>query len=53
MMILKIAVLLITLCVFIVSALVVRNDPKNENPFMTVLLCLSLAALVTIDWSVF
>lgn len=48
MNILRIAVLLIALAVFVLSSLVVRNDPKNEQPWATVLMCLSMAALITL-----
>ena len=50
MLILKILFLLFALAVFVVSALIVRNDPKNENPWATILLVLSMAALIVFEW---
>ena len=48
MNILKMVVLIVSLAVFVLSALVVREDRNNENPWATVLLCLSMAALTTL-----
>ena len=45
MNILKIVVLILTLVVFVISALIVRQDKNNENPWATILLCLSMATL--------
>lgn len=50
MEILKIALLLITLGTFVFTALVVREDSGNDQKWATVLLCLSMAALVTVKW---
>lgn len=48
MNILKMVVLIISLAVFVFSALIVREDKNNDNPWATVLLCLSMAALTTL-----
>lgn len=45
MNILKIAVQMIALFVFVISALIVREDAMNDNKWATVALCLSMATL--------
>lgn len=50
MNILKYAVLFVAIIAFCLSALVVRNDPKNQNPMATVILCLSMAAMICWSW---
>jgi hypothetical protein len=50
MEILKKAALIFTLVVFVVCSLVVREDMENERPWATILLSLSMAALMTVQW---
>lgn len=52
MEILKYAILFITICVFVLSSLVIREDFKeNRNTkWATFLFCWSMATLCSVDW---
>lgn len=50
MFVLKIVFLVITFAIFTVSALLIRNDRNNNNPWATIAFCLSMALLVCVQW---
>ena len=50
MEILKNVALVLVTVLFVFSALVIRNDEGNEHVWATVLLCLSMATLIVVQW---
>lgn len=50
MEILKNVVLVLVLIAFVFASLVIRNDEANEHTWATVLVCLSMAALMVVQW---
>lgn len=42
--------LILAFVVFTVSALLIRNDPGNQNPVATIAFCVSMAILMCVQW---